>query len=119
MRDASGCEAPWTLYCESMVSAIAFARAHDITVVVAGQPALPANTSGRARHDHQQQQLAALIARQFAADSRVHYVSMREVVDTADPSKSFDRMHLNADGNHLVAQRLATAVREFAPRSAY
>jgi lysophospholipase L1-like esterase len=49
----------------------------------------------------------------------VQYVSMRGVVDTTDPSKSFDLMHLNADGNRLVAQRLATAVREFAPRLAH
>ena len=119
VRDASGCEAPWTLYCESMAAAITFARSHDIGVLVVGQPELPANTQGRVRHDHQQQQLAAMITRQFANDARVQYVSMRGVVDTADPSKSFDRMHLNADGNRLVAQQLAAAVREFAPRLAH
>jgi lysophospholipase L1-like esterase len=43
---------------------------------------------------------------------------MRGVVDTADASKSFDRMHLNADGNRLVAERLAVVVREFLPRLA-
>ena len=116
VRDASGCEAPWTLYCESMEAAIEFARSHGIAVLVVGQPELTATTLGRERHDHQQQQLAAMIARQFADDSRVQYVSMRGVVDTSDPSKSFDRMHLNADGNRLVAQRLAVVVREFASR---
>jgi GDSL-like Lipase/Acylhydrolase family len=117
-RGASGCEHPWTLYCESMAAAIEFARSHGIAVLVVGQPELANTLSGRARHDHQQQQLAAMIARQFANDARVQYVSMRGVVDTADPSKSFDRMHLNADGNRLVAERLAVVVREFAPRLA-
>ena len=115
-RGMSGCEFPWTLYCESMKAAIEFARSRGIAVLVVGQPALPANTPGGARHFHQQQQLAALIARQFGNDSRVQYVSMRDVVDTSDPSESFDLMHLTADGNRLVARRLATAVREFAPR---
>jgi GDSL-like Lipase/Acylhydrolase family len=117
-REASGCERPWTLYCESMAAAIEFARSHGIAVLVVGQPELAVSSSGHARHAHQQQQLAAMIARRFANDSRVQYVSMRGVVDTADASKSFDRMHLNADGNRLVAERLAVVVREFLPRLA-
>ena len=115
-RGASGCEFPWTLYCESMAAAVEFARSHDIAVLVVSQPELPASTSGRARHVHQQQQLAAMIARRFGRDPRVQYVAMQGVVDTGDLSKSFDLMHLNADGNRLVAQHLAAAVREFLPR---
>ena len=117
-RGASGCEFPWTLYCDSMAAAIEVARSHGIAVLVVGQPEMPAHTSARVRHDHQQQQLASMIARQFGSDSRVRYVSMRGVVETTDPSTSFDLMHLNADGNRLVAHRLAAAVREFAPRLA-
>jgi hypothetical protein len=78
VREASGCEAPWTLYCESMAAAIEFARARGIAVLVVGQPELGISLSGHARHLHQQQQLAAMIARRFASDSRVQYVSMRE-----------------------------------------
>ena len=40
-----------------------------------------------------------MIARRFGSDPRVRYVSMRDFVDTSDPSKSFDLMHLNAEGN--------------------
>ena len=116
VREASGCEAPWTLYCESMAAAIEFARARGIAVLVVGQPELGISLSGHARHLHQQQQLAAMIARRFASDSRVQYVSMRDVVDTGDPARSFDQMHLTAYGNRLVAERLAVVVREFEPR---
>jgi hypothetical protein len=115
-RDASGCAFPWTLYCESMAAAIEFARAHGIAVLVVGQPEMPPHASGRLRHDQQQQELSAMVERRFGTDSKVRYVSMRGVVDTSDPSKSFDLMHLSVDGNRLVAQRLAAAVREFAFR---
>ena len=45
-RESAGCEHPWTLYCESMAEAISYARANDISVIVVGQPAMPADTSG-------------------------------------------------------------------------
>lgn len=89
-----------------------------VNLGVVGQPELPASTLGRRRHDDQQQQLAAMVARRFGNDSRVQYVPMRGVVDTADPSRSFDVMHLNADRNRMVAQRPAVAVRDFVPRLA-
>ena len=112
------CDYPWTIYCQSFASAIAFARAHGVAVIVVGQPEFPPQTARQARHDQQQQQLARMIERRFGADRDVHYVSMRGVVDLADPSKSFDQMHLTADGNRLVAERLAGAMRDLKLRHA-
>lgn len=113
----SDCEYPWTIYCQSFAAAIEFGRAHGVTMIVVGQPEFPPQTARQARHDQQQQQLAGMIERRFAADPDVRYVSMRGVVDLADPSKSFDQMHLTVDGNRLVAQRLAGVIREL-PRRA-
>ncbi len=112
------CDYPWTLYCQSMAAAIDFARARGVPVIVVGQPEFPPQTTRQARHDQQQQQLARMIERRFKADRDVHYLSMRGVVDLTDPSKSFDQMHLTAEGNRLVAQRLAGAMREIALRRA-
>jgi hypothetical protein len=114
----SDCEYPWTIYCQSMAAAIEFARAHGVTVIVVGQPQFPPQTARQLRHDHQQEQLARMIARKFGVDRDVHYVSMRGVVDLTDPSKSFDQMHLTAEGNRLVAERLAGAMRALTLRRA-
>jgi hypothetical protein len=114
----SDCEYPWTIYCQSFANAIEFARAHGIAVIVVGQPEFPPQTARQLRHDQQQQQLARMIERRFGADREVHYVSMRGAVDLADTSKSFDQMHLTVEGNRLVAQRLAGAIRELTLRRA-
>jgi len=112
------CEYPWTIYCQSIAAAIDFARARGVPVIVVGQPEFPAQTARQARHDQQQQQLARMIERRFQKDRDVHYLSMRGAVDLTDPSKSFDQMHLTAEGNRLVAQRLAGALREITLRRA-
>ena len=117
-ESSDDCEYPWTIYCQSIASAIDFARARGVTVIVVGQPEFPAETARQARHDQQQQQLARMIERRFKADRDVHYLSMRGTVDLTDSSKSFDQMHLTAEGNRLVAQRLAAAVREITLRRA-
>jgi hypothetical protein len=110
IRQGSDCQKPWTIYCESVASAISFARARNIDVLFAGQPFL------HARHDDQQRQVAEMIARRFGQDARVKYVSMRDAVSTFDPSSSFDGMHLTADGNRAVAKQLAEAVRQYGLR---
>ena len=117
-ESGSDCDYPWTIYCQSIAAAIDFARAHGVAVIVVGQPEFPAQTARQARHDQQQQQLARMIERRFKSDREVHYLSMRGAVDLADPSKSFDQMHLTAEGNRLVAQRLAAAMREITLRRA-
>ena len=115
---ASDCEYPWTIYCQSYATAIEFARAHGVTVIVVGQPEFPQQTARRARHDQQQQQLSQMIERRFGADRGVHYLSARGAVDLSDTSKSFDQMHLTAEGNRLVAERLAGAIRALSMRRA-
>jgi hypothetical protein len=117
-ESGNDCDYPWTIYCQSFAAAIEYARAHGVAVVVVGQPEFPPQTARQGRHDQQQQQLARMIERRFGADRQVHYLSMRGVVDLADPSKSFDQMHLTADGNRLVAERLAGAMRDLKLRRA-
>ena len=107
---AAECQGRWSLYCESVAAAIAFARSRDIAVLFVGQPEL------HPRHADQQQHVAAMIARRFAGDNHVHYVSARSAIDLTNPALSFDGMHLTAEGNRLVAQRLAPDVRAFVQR---
>ena len=110
IRTGSDCQKPWTIYCESVAAAIEFARARNIDVLFVGQPGL------HARHDDQQAQVAAMIARRFGQDRRVQYASLRDAVSLSDASYSFDGMHLTADGNRAVAKRMADAVKQYGLR---
>jgi hypothetical protein len=110
IQQAADCARPWVIYCESVGSAIAFARANNVDVLVVGQPDL------HARHDDQQRNLERMIAGRFGQDSRVRYVSMRGTVNLSDASYSFDGMHLTAQGNRAVATHIAEAVKQFGLR---
>lgn len=109
---AADCERTWTLYCASVAKAIDVALAQGVAVMFVGQPEL------HARHAQQQQQVAGMIARRYAGNARVTYVSMAQAVNLADQQLSFDGMHLTADGNKRLAERLAVEVLQFAPLQA-
>ncbi|HWI17844.1 MAG TPA: hypothetical protein VNT81_08855 [Vicinamibacterales bacterium] len=115
IRQASDCETPWQIYCESVAAAIAHARQIGVDVMFVGQPASLYPTQIK-RHPHQQAQVAQMIARRFGQDPRVRYASMADAVDLANEQLSFDGMHLTADGNRIVAERMAAVVREFGLR---
>ncbi len=69
----------------------------------------------RDRHLDQQTEMAAmLLRRRFAGDRRVRYLDLGDLVDLSDPERSFDRMHLTAPGNAIVATALVEPVRAMA-----
>lgn len=109
------CESPWQIYCESVASAIAYARASGVDVVFAGQPATH-DPAMQPRHVHQQEQIALMTARRFGQDARVRYVSLRDAVNLTNEQLSFDGMHLTAEGNRIVAEKMAEALRQFGLR---
>jgi hypothetical protein len=110
--DASGCRYPWAEYCRSISNAVDYALGLNRSVIVITQPyGLGAL---RARHMDQQSEMAAMLHRRFAGDSRVRYVNLGDSVDLADPGLSFDRMHLTAAGNVPVAAALVEPVLEMA-----
>jgi lysophospholipase L1-like esterase len=73
----------------------------------------------RMRHKEQQHEAASMIARRFGNRPDVAYVNFGEAIDLADPSLSFDRMHLTADGNRRLAAMLAEPVMAMARRAAH
>lgn len=111
---ATGCKSPWQEYCRSVLVAVEFALQHDKQVLVVTQPYVWHERFGTARHIEQQSEMAAMLARRFASGPRVKYVNLGERVDLMNPALSFDRMHLTADGNELIAAGLVEPVVDMA-----
>jgi hypothetical protein len=115
--DATGCKYPWGQYCRSVANAISFALTARKQVLFITQPYKPEPVV-RLRHVEQQREVAAMIAREFGGNPRVRYVNLGEAIDLNDDRLSFDRMHLTADGNARIAERLVVPVVELASRRA-
>jgi hypothetical protein len=114
---ASGCDGRWRAYCELVYDAVKWARSRHMQVLIVTPPYLlgdrvrPANIT-------QQQELAAMIQRDFGSDADVRYVNLGYAIDLADPALSFDRMHLTFEGNARIATALAGPLLDLrAPRS--
>jgi hypothetical protein len=107
----TGCEYPWQEYCRSVLEAVRFALQHDKQVMVVTQP-YELGEVLRPRHMWQQREMSAAVARSFAGDPRVRYLNLGGTVDLEDPKLSFDRMHLTAEGNQIVAAALVEPVVE-------
>jgi hypothetical protein len=106
--NASGCPFPWAEYCRSVQRGIEVALQMNKQVLVVRQPRLVAHIGER--HDWQQSVLADMIHRQFGNDPRVATADLATVVSLTDPNISFDRMHLTATGNQMVAAALVDPV---------
>jgi hypothetical protein len=50
--------------------------------------------------------LSAMIAARFGGEPRVRFVSLSRALDLSDERLSFDRMHLNVQGNRVIAAAL-------------
>jgi len=115
IQQTDDCETPWQIYCQSVGAAIAYARASGVDVMFIGQPGSLQPTQIK-RHPHQQQQVAQMMNRRFGQDERVRFATMIDAVNLSDEQLSFDGMHLTAEGNQIVAERMADAVRQFGLR---
>jgi lysophospholipase L1-like esterase len=109
VESSLGCPDPWSSYCESEHRAIQFALDHGKRVLVVGQPQLP-SANLRERHQQQQQALADMLRREYASNARVAYFAVGARLDLSSTNLSFDQMHLNPDGNRIVADALAEPV---------
>ena len=90
-------------YCNSVKSAVAFARAKRKVVFVVTQPYI------NDRHREQQAELAAMLARRFP-DPDVHRIDLGDAINLKDTSLVYDGMHLLPRGNQVIAARLADAI---------
>jgi hypothetical protein len=106
----SGCRDPWGPYCQSIASAVAYARAGGSQVIVGTQPYLNVSPAVHAAHVGQQAEMRAMLARRFSADPDVRYVDLADRVDLDDPRMSFDHMHLTVAGNLEIAGALVDSV---------
>jgi hypothetical protein len=109
--DTTGCRSPWQQYCASIRKAVEYGLQHDKRVLVVGQPYV-IGEEARARHVEQQAEMQAMLARQFGSDPRVRIVNLGTLIDLSDTALSFDRMHLTARGNAMVAKALVSPVLE-------
>lgn len=109
VESSLGCPDPWSSYCEAQHRAIQFALDHGKRVLVVGQPELP-SANLRERHQQQQQALADMLRREYASNSRVAYFSVGDRLDLSSTDLSFDQMHLNPNGNRIVADALTEPV---------
>jgi lysophospholipase L1-like esterase len=110
-----GCPAPWGTYCEAEHRAIQYALEHGKRVLVVSQPQLAAETA-RQRHQQQQRALADMLKREYAGVPRVTHLDVGTLVNLSDPNVCFDQMHLNVDGNRIVADALVDPVFQLSAR---
>lgn len=108
---ASGCGGTWRGYCELVYSAIRTARSRQLQVLFVTPPYLLGDRV-RAANIAQQQEIVEMLHRDFATDANVRYVNLGDAIDLADPSLSFDRMHLTFEGNARIAAALTDSVLE-------
>jgi hypothetical protein len=111
----TGCRAPWGSYCRSIHDAITYARHRGKDVLFVTQPYLLGDVG--VQHIDQQQELAAMIARDFKNDPHVRYANLGDSINLAAPEMSFDRMHLTPLGNEHAAGRLVEPILEMAARA--
>jgi hypothetical protein len=109
----AGCRDPWQHYCSVMLNAVEYALGAGKQVLVITQP-YETGAGMRERHEDQQRELASLLARTLGSERRLRYVNLGAAVDLGDPRLSFDRMHLTAAGNRLIAEALVEPVRAMA-----
>jgi hypothetical protein len=108
----AGCAYPWTQYCDSIHAAASYALGAGKQVAVVAQP-LKIEKEGQ-RHQGQQQALSEMLARRFAGNPNVRYVDLRGAVDLTNTDLAFDGMHLNPEGNGVIARGLVEPVRALA-----
>ena len=115
-RVVAGCQKPWGPYCQSVASAVEFARADGRQVMVGTQPYLKVKPEVRAAHFSQQEELRAMLTRRFSADPGVSYVNLGDRLDLENSLVSFDHMHLTVAANETLAGALVEPVLEMAAR---
>lgn len=112
----AGCPAPWSDYCESQRRAIQYALDHGKKVLIVSQPQ-PSAELAKERHTQQQQVLAEMVSRLFGSSPNVAYFAVGTRVNLSDPNICFDGMHLNVDGNRVVADALIDPLVELVTKS--
>ncbi len=104
-----GCPPRWAHYCGAVYDGIQTALAHGKKVLVVTQPYL------HVPHPEQQAALRPMLAARFGGNRNVRYVNLGSLIDPQASDLSFDRMHLTAVGNAIIASHLVEPIVELMP----
>lgn len=106
LEAAAGCGPPWTFYCTHVFRAVTRGLDENRWVMVVTEP------YQSDRHIEQQQAMVGMLQKEFRSYPRLRYVNLGLAVDLHDPALCFDGLHLTAQGNERIADRLAGPVLE-------
>jgi hypothetical protein len=94
----------WRPYTAAVVSAVEYARARGVKVLVVTQP------YGSDAHVRQQRVLSTTLAERFGEDAGVRYVNLGSLLNLRDREVAYDGLHLSAPANERVAAHLVEPV---------
>ncbi|MCC7418337.1 MAG: hypothetical protein IT176_14470 [Acidobacteria bacterium] len=94
----------WEYYLGSLQRAIDYALERHKTVFVVSEP-----FKNEVQTD-QQRAVRQMLAQRYPGNPRVRYLSMETAVDLSDRTLCYDGLHLTAEGNARVADRLAAGL---------
>lgn len=98
------CIPTWKQYCGAVREAVSWALAHNKRILFVTQP------YASDAHVEQQANVVAMLRARFGDDPRLRLVDLGRAVDLRDRSIAFDRLHLSAQGNRTIADRLLQPV---------
>jgi len=94
----------WRPYTSAVVSAVEYARARGVKVLVVTQP------YGSDTHVRQQRVLSTTLTERFGGDEGVRYVNLGSLLNLRDRDVAYDGLHLTAPANARVAAHLVEPV---------
>lgn len=97
----------WNEYCHALADAVRYALDRGRHVVVVTEPSIAGGGALADVQFDQQHTIRSMLAEQFAAEPRLHYLNMGRAVNLTDTTLCYDGMHLTARGNARLASRLA------------
>jgi hypothetical protein len=100
------CDGVSAAYCDAMIEAVRVGLQQGSDVFVAAPPLVSA------RHEQQQQSLAAALARAFGGERRFHYVDLGRAIDVHDPELASNGVYPTPAGSRILASQLAEAMLE-------
>jgi len=100
------CEAASAAYCAAMIETVRVALQQGSDVFVTPPPYLSA------RHEQQQQSLAAALGRAFGSERRFHYVDLGRAIDLHDPEVATSGVYPPPAGSRIMAAQLTEAMLE-------
>jgi hypothetical protein len=94
------CERGSAEYCAAMTTTVGFALEKNAPVVVVTPPYVSA------RHQRQQESLAAALRSRYGRDSRFSYIAVGSSTDLHNPAMSADGVNPNAAGYEAIGDRI-------------